>query len=137
MGRAKVRKILSILLVLVLLSVGTVQGETWSSALIVTQINAKQLYIVTNGFTSYKLDGNTVTFSSKWNGGSMETGVFQVTANPWLSVKSSAPFTIKMLSPREFLISAIDESAVVLPNVDVDVHTATEVITPTLPETPT
>ncbi|MGB4305021.1 MAG: N-acetylmuramoyl-L-alanine amidase, partial [Coprothermobacter proteolyticus] len=123
MGRAKVRKILSILLVLVLLSVGTVQGETWSSALIVTQINAKQLYIVTNGFTSYKLDGNTVTFSSKWNGGSMETGVFQVTANPWLSVKSSAPFTIKMLSPREFLISAIDESAVVLPNVDVDVHT--------------
>jgi len=92
--------------------------------LIVTQINAKQLYIVTNGFTSYKLDGNTVTFSSKWNGGSMETGVFQVTANPWLSVKSSAPFTIKMLSPREFLISAIDESAVVLPNVDVDVHTA-------------
>jgi len=110
MGRAKVRKILSILLVLVLLSVGTVQGETWSSALIVTQINAKQLYIVTNGFTSYKLDGNTVTFSSKWNGGSMETGVFQVTANPWLSVKSSAPFTIKMLSPREFLISAIDEA---------------------------
>jgi len=137
MGCAKVRKITSVMLILVLLSLGTVQGETWSTVLLVSPINTTQLYVVTNGFTSYKTDGHSVTFSSKWSGGSLETGAFQITANPWLTVTSSAPLSVKNLSPKEFLVTALDQVAVVLPNVDVDVQTTTEIITPTSSETPT
>ncbi|NPV89043.1 transglycosylase SLT domain-containing protein [Coprothermobacteraceae bacterium] len=132
------RKLVSILLILMLIPLTQVAGQQPQKALSVLPVSEDRLYIRASGPTTYTLiyqDGRfSVGFSLKWSG-EMGNRLLSVSGFPWLTVSSSYPLTVERVSPTEYFVTAKQPYNSAYPTPDVDLVTGSTTTSATPPPT--